>query len=370
MSRRNKDYDVGDLFKVLFGAFIVCFFIIKWLIEGIILIFNSIITLINWISQKATQNKKKKEINNIVTNSFTESNIKPVKDIKISKLKKQLGMFDKDIYNNLFEEQIRRRGVIYYSENKIRDVNSINNKYTCLVDGTKTYNVSIEFDDNDNVKTSSCTCPYYQDKKKNCKHIYALLIKAKCEENPLKILKEIESYSNKMTKMVNNATEYIEKNRSNLNISKKDLNKFNNLMNDCQIKFTKLASDVQTYENDEEILLEILEELIENSFKIQLEFKKILSNNNTSNNSTTKSYVNNEDKLSFLDIVTGVAVANAIDNHLKPKDDEYDEKLEKRMNDYCLEDCQKDLVRKGEHNIWDFEEDGELEEEDYYYEDS
>lgn len=45
------------------------------------------------------------------------------------------------------------------------------------------------------------------------------------------------------------------------------------------------------------------------------------------------------------------------------------EDLEKEMDAYDLEDWQKDLVRKGDYDPWNFEEDGELEEDDYYYED-
>ena len=43
--------------------------------------------------------------------------------------------------------------------------------------------------------------------------------------------------------------------------------------------------------------------------------------------------------------------------------------LEKEMDNYMLEDWQKELVRNGEYNPWNFEEDGDLEEEDYYFED-
>lgn len=45
------------------------------------------------------------------------------------------------------------------------------------------------------------------------------------------------------------------------------------------------------------------------------------------------------------------------------------EKLEKQMDNYLLEEWQKELVRKGEYDPWSFEEEGELEEGDYYYED-
>ena len=44
-------------------------------------------------------------------------------------------------------------------------------------------------------------------------------------------------------------------------------------------------------------------------------------------------------------------------------------KLEKQMDNYLLEDWQKELVRKGEYDPWSFEESGDLEEGDYYYED-
>lgn len=51
--------------------------------------------------------------------------------------------------------------------------------------------------------------------------------------------------------------------------------------------------------------------------------------------------------------------------------DENDKKKqqEKEMDAYGLEEWQKDLVRKGEYDPWNFEEDGDLEEDDYYYED-
>ncbi len=42
---------------------------------------------------------------------------------------------------------------------------------------------------------------------------------------------------------------------------------------------------------------------------------------------------------------------------------------EKEMDNYALEEWQKDLVRKGDYEPWNFEETGDLEEDDYYYED-
>lgn len=41
---------------------------------------------------------------------------------------------------------------------------------------------------------------------------------------------------------------------------------------------------------------------------------------------------------------------------------------EKQLDNYCLEEWQKKLVREGKFEPWNFGED-DLEEEDYYYED-
>ena len=42
---------------------------------------------------------------------------------------------------------------------------------------------------------------------------------------------------------------------------------------------------------------------------------------------------------------------------------------QKEMEAYELEEWQKELVRKGEYDPWNFEEDGDFEEDDYYNED-
>jgi len=42
---------------------------------------------------------------------------------------------------------------------------------------------------------------------------------------------------------------------------------------------------------------------------------------------------------------------------------------EKKMDNYGLKEWQKELVRKGDYAPWNFEESGELDEDDYYYED-
>ena len=60
------------------------------------------------------------------------------------------------------------------------------------------------------------------------------------------------------------------------------------------------------------------------------------------------------------DIIKAVVISDSIDKKSK---------REKEMDKYGLEPWQKELVRKGQYEPWNFEESGELEEEDYYYED-
>lgn len=362
MARRKKD-DGTEALVIMLTIFTVgAFLLIKWAIEFIVWVVKGIISL-------CSKKEKQKQVNNIINNSFENAQIKPIEDVDSRNIKEKLGLFDKSIYNDMFEIQIRRRGETYFSEKKIKNVRHNGNKYTCQADGTDTYNVSITFDENNNIVDTDCDCPYFKDKKDNCKHIYALLLKAKCEENPLKIIEEINNYYNNIDEMIEKATNYISNNK--LVISEYNQRELNNTIDSFGKKLERYKSDLTKYQRDEETLLRILESLIEDSAKLQEQIKKIL-NSSSSTSSTTKTSVstNKENKVSLGDVAAGLFLANEIDNHFnKDNDEDYDEDLEKEMDAYALEDWQKDLVRKGEYDPWNFEEDGELEEDDYYYED-
>ena len=372
MARRRKNDGTKELATMLTIMIFLGFFLIKWAIEAIVAIIKGIITFINWICKKSEQKAKKKQVNNIVHSAFDNSTIKPIPNIEVKELKQKLGLFDKNIYDDLFETQIRRRGETYYSEKKIRNVRHNDNKYTCLADGTDTYKVSITFnaDDINKIESATCTCPYYKDKQKNCKHIYALLLKARCEENPLKIIKEINNYTSKMSDMIDNANNYIIENQNSLVLTDNDKNTFDRLVRNYEIKFKRYSEELNKYKFNEEVLLRILEGIVEDSSVLQTEIKKILNSYNSESTSTikVKETAPEKDKISFTDVAAGLFIADAIDNHFN-KDDVYDEELEKEMDMYALTDWQKEEVRKGNYAPWNFEEDGDLEEDDYYYED-
>lgn len=372
MARRRKNDGTKELATMLTIMIFIGFFLIKWTIEAIVAIIKGIITFINWICKKSDQKAKKKKVNNIVHSAFDNSTIKPIPNIEVKELKQKLGLFDKNIYDDLFETQIRRRGETYYSEKKIRNVRHIDNKYNCLADGTDTYKVSITFnaDDINKIESATCTCPYYTDKQKNCKHIYALLLKARCEENPLKIINEINNYTSKMSEMIENANSYIIENQNQIVISENDKYNFDNLVRNYEVKFKKYSEDLNKYKFNEEVLLRILEGIVEDSSILQTEIERILNSCNADSTSDIKVNTNKEekDKISFGDVAAGIFIADALDKHFN-KDDEYDEELEKEMDMYALTDWQKEEVRKGNYAPWNFEEDGDLEEDDYYYED-
>lgn len=369
--RRKKDDGSEALAWILTGIFLVGFFLIKWTIEAIVFVIKLIIDGSRNKKIKTSNKETQTKINEIATNSFANSTIKPIENVEKKDIKEKLNLFDKNMYDDLFEIQIRRRGETYYSEKKIRNVKQEGNLYTCQADGTDVYDVSLEFDSNNKIIHSSCTCPYYMDKKKNCKHIYALLINAKCEENLVKILDEISKYSNNLSDMIEKTNKVIKE--SATSIDEEDRYRYINTIDNYNKRYEKYAIEVDKYKYNEESLLRILENLIEDGAKWQELLKNIMTSaaNSSSKKSTTAmDYITRKDRVTLGDVATGLFVANEVDKHLHKEDEDYDEELEKEMDVYNLEEWERELVRNGEYNPWNFEEPGgvdPLDEDDYYY---
>lgn len=77
-------------------------------------------------------------------------------------------------YDDLFEEKVRERGIIYYRFNTINGYTVNGNEISALISGANVYNVSLKLGDK---LEGTCDCPYYKDDKKLCKHMYSLLLK-------------------------------------------------------------------------------------------------------------------------------------------------------------------------------------------------
>ena len=370
MAKKNDD-GVGIVITFLLFLIIGGYFIIKWAFIGLVIVISAICV---WIANLSRKSSKKKAVDSILNECFSDSIIKPVKKVDIKELKETLNIYDISKFDNLFAPQIRDRGFAYYSSKKLKNVRNYDFKWTSDVEGTKVYKTSLEFDPEDENKIieTDCNCPYHFEDNKNCKHIYALLIKAKCEENPLKILNSITDYSNRVTSMVSKETNYIKDNSKNLNLTQMSLSSFSNYIDNFSTQLEKSMKEMEKNKYNEKILLNILIYLIEESYQFNENFKKIIIDTSIKENPVSINKVTNntpkEDKITLGDALLGVFAVNEIDKMMHKKDD-YDEELEKEMDDYMLEDWQKDLVRKGEYEPWNFEEDGELEEDDYYYED-
>lgn len=76
-------------------------------------------------------------------------------------------------FEELFEEKILERGYNYYLEDSVQDVTKNGKHYEGIVYGTEIYEVQIEIDNNGNIESMDCDCPYA--KENNCKHMVALL---------------------------------------------------------------------------------------------------------------------------------------------------------------------------------------------------
>ena len=109
---------------------------------------------------------------------------------KINKYIKKYRLVDYTKYDSYFDMDIQIKGDRVYKNNTISNFKYENNIASCKIKGTDIYDVKIEFDKEDNIINTYCTCPYFKNGN-NCKHIYALLIKSKYEDNYYKLDKKL-----------------------------------------------------------------------------------------------------------------------------------------------------------------------------------
>lgn len=370
MARRRKNDGTEELAWVLTICTLGAFFLIKWAIEAIVWLFKAIAQLIVWIANRA---EKKKNVNNITNVPFENTTLKEeMLKLPEQTIKEKLNIFDKSIYDEMFPIQIRGRGESYFENDKIKYFKQNENKYTCTVKGTEDYKVSLTFkNDSDEIEEASCTCPYFADKNNNCKHIYALLYKVKCSNNKEVIINEIKQNLESIKKMIKNSQDYIDRNKSHFTSAA--IQEHYNYTHYYDWTFKNIESKMNN-STLEDTLLKYLEDLIRISSELKEKIKKTLNSENTSNSNFSTSNTTKKDssKIGLSDVVVGLAVANTVDNFIEKRRNDDEENVsgytDDELNDYGLEDWQKDLVKKGEYDPWNFEEE-DLEEDDYYYED-
>lgn len=77
----------------------------------------------------------------------------------------------------LFSDRIYERGLVYYEDEAVHDIERTGNKITAAVDGSETYTVTL-YVKADAVYNMTCTCPYAA-KGEHCKHMVAVLLALK-----------------------------------------------------------------------------------------------------------------------------------------------------------------------------------------------
>lgn len=114
---------------------------------------------------------------------------------------------------SIFDDVIITRGTKYYNENKVNNIERINNIYFANVCGNDSYTVSIKIDEDKNILDLNCTCPcdFF------CKHEYATILEIrnnktleklicpKCNsENIAKILWGMPRFTNELKQNIKN----------------------------------------------------------------------------------------------------------------------------------------------------------------------
>lgn len=355
---RKKETGMEEFERIIYTCIKGILYLFQSLIEGIITIVALIAKLGDYIDKKERKKERINGITNITFNNTTTTNSTN------NTIKQDLNIFDKSIYDNQFSPQIRARGERYFDQNKITNYESNNNNYNCIITGTNNYKTSLTLDQNNNITNMNCTCPYYQDKNNNCKHIYALLYKIKCSNNKKIIKKEIEKYNQNIEKLVTKAYNHMLNNSTKY--KDKDITKVYYYYND----YKKYTSENTYYQNNyilEDKLLEILINTINLSNELRYNIEKILKKEKIDSYpslDTIEEINNNPNRIRLIDVFDDKYPRTYKRKHKKIR---Y-KYTKQELDNYGLEDWQQDLVNKGEYEPYNFEEE-DLEDDDYYFED-
>ena len=302
-------------------------------------------------------------------------------ELKEKKLREQLELFDKSIYDNLFTPNVMERGEEYFSDGKISNFSQSTNKYTCKVNGTNQYDVQITFNAEkpDEIEEASCTCTYYTRQHKFCKHIYALLYNVKCSQN-----KEI--LDNKFAKIASETADMITKAAKDVN---KNIDNYNRDVVEQFVKYTKNIHEQIEYwtyhylnVKTEHGRLNALHCLIKYTSGADSRIDDLMNKMKDTSYADDDYYEDIDDDFEDDDFdddneeedsKTRLLKELAIDKMTKDLFNDNDNKKKNNSNyseqdlaDSGLEEWQKDEVRKGNWEPWSFDENNEFEDDDYY----
>ena len=317
----------------------------------------------------------------IKSNSDNVNSAHDEDELKEKKLREQLGLFDKSIYDNLFTPNVIERGEEYFSDGKISNFSQSANRYTCKVNGTNQYDVQITFNAEkpDEIEEASCNCTYFTRQHKYCKHIYALLYKAKCSQN-----KEI--LDNKFAKIASETADMITKSAKDVN---KNIDNYNRDVVEQFVKYTKNIHEQLEYwtyhylnVKTEHVRLSALLCLIKYTSGADSRINDLMNKMKDTSYADDDYYEDidddfddddfdddNEEEDSKTRLLNELAIyqmSNDLFNNKSHKKENFIDYSEQDLADSGLEEWQKDEVRKGNWEPWSFDENNEFEDDDYY----
>jgi len=350
MARKSKNNIDDNAVILVFAAIGTAAFAI---IEAILYIVFALVNFVRWANKKLHE---KGIVKVVVKEPFKNSNINFKKKEIISKetILKKLNLFNMDNYNYMFLPKIRPRGEDYYMQNRIKSFKQNGTKYSCKMQGSEVYNVSVLFngENNDIIEKISCTCPFHIDGKRGCKHIYALVYNVKCSFNRETILYEINNNIEAINKMIILASHEFQANCKNYNTS--CISKFVEIANINLKKLT--AIEAKTLESEREnALINVLIELL----CIKMEMIDIIRNVFESE------YQKNQKTCTSTDTYQPLYERENEEESEDIYANEYGYTKEQLEH---LEPWQLELVKKGEYDPSGFEEQ-ELEDDDWHSDD-
>ena len=315
---------------------------------------------------------------------------------KLDKVTYDNNMFDlyNTKYDYLFSNIIKSRGVGYHLIDRVKDIHKSNNKVFALVEGTKPYNVSIEFD-NDIIKDVHCECIYHKDTDKYCKHVYALLLSLKMiyeKEKLIRIYKinyeKICTIKKEINKVLNDNKKYLYSLTKTWCIN----------IQSSYDKYLKELDDKYNRNNEQSLISAVKDSYYHLNYIIEdynhlideiEEGKKELKRKEEEEKEETfdEGYTYEFDDSFIYDKFDKISnEINELEKNIKELEKvkkENEKKIKKTLffgflyklfnnskskNDTTLMSWEEVLVKKGEYEPYHFEEEN-MEEDDYYYED-
>lgn len=284
---------------------------------------------------------------------------------------KKLKLFDMSIYDKYFENKIIFRGEQISRLGHIKNITNDNNLYKCKVMGTEEYDVSFRLN-GEILEETSCTCPYFEENNKNCKHIYACLYNIKAGNVSEKLNSELETQINdffdtynKLDKQVADTYHDIPSNIANVYCNSIQgiyciVGSYKNNLYKYFISDDELVNRINSVIEKKTILNNAYGEYNKERLRYLINKSKEENSNRVNDNS-------NKSNNSILGAILLIGLKSLFSLGDKKETPNYSQYTNKEINNFDLEDWQKDLVKSGNYDPNNFGEDDDMEPDDYYY---